>query len=279
MIRQSSETLAGRIHFIELAPFCYDEMLAENPERYAEPVLMWTRGGFPDALLLANETHSFQWRTDFIRTFLERDIPQFGFSIPAITMRRFWTMLAHYHGQLLNSSKFAQSLGVSHPTIRKYLDIMAQTFMVRILPPYVANIKKRLVKSPKIYLRDSGILHALLEIENTEDLLGHPVVGASWEGWCMEQILAVMPNWRASFYRTASGEEIDLILERGHRRLAFEFKASVAPKVSRGFYGTLELLELEQVWIVAPVKEAYDKRLGVTVSPIRKVLEDLAQLS
>jgi predicted AAA+ superfamily ATPase len=220
LIRQSSETLAGRIHFIELAPFCYDEMLAENPERYADPVLMWTRGGFPDALLLADETHSFQWRTDFIRTFLERDIPQFGFSIPAITMRRFWTMLAHYHGQLLNSSKLAQSLGVSHP-----------------------------------------------------------IVGASWEGWCMEQILAVMPNWRASFYRTASGEEIDLVLERGRRRLAFEFKASIAPKVSRGFYGTLELLELEQVWIVAPVQEAYDKRPRVTVSPIREVLEDLAQLS
>jgi len=276
LIRQSSETLAGRIHFIELAPFSYDEMLAENPARYAEPLLMWTRGGFPDALLAANNTHSYQWRTDFIRTFLERDIPQFGFSIPAITMRRFWTMLAHYHGQLLNSSKLAQSLGVSHPTIRKYLDIMEQTFMVRILPPFITNIKKRLVKSPKVYLRDSGILHALLEIEDTEDLLGHPVVGASWEGWCVEQILAIMPGWRASFYRTASGEEIDLVLERGRRRLAFEFKASVAPKVSRGFSGTLELLQPAHVWIVAPVHEAYDKRPGVTVSPIRDILGDLA---
>jgi predicted AAA+ superfamily ATPase len=278
LIQQSSETLAGRIHFIELAPFSYDEMLAENPTRYADPILMWTRGGFPDALLLASEIHSYQWRTYFIRTFLERDIPQFGFSIPAITMRRFWTMLAHYHGQLLNSSKLGQSLGVSHPTIQKYLDIMAQTFMVRILPPFIANIKKRLVKSPKVYLRDSGILHALLEIEDTEDLLGHPVAGASWEGWCIEQILAVMPGWHASFYRTASGEEIDLVLERGRRRFAFEFKASVAPKVSRGFSGTLALLAPEHVWIVAPVPEAYDKEPRVTVSPIREVLEVLGNV-
>jgi hypothetical protein len=152
---------------------------------------------------------------------------------------------------------------------------MAQTFMVRILPPFIANIKKRLVKSPKVYLRDSGILHALLEIEDTEELLGHPVAGASWEGWCIEQIMAVMPGWRASFYRTASGEEIDLVLERGQRRLAFEFKASVAPKVSRGFSGTLELLEPEHVWIVAPVQEAYDKKPGVTVSPIKEILDDL----
>lgn len=152
---------------------------------------------------------------------------------------------------------------------------MAQIFMVRILPPLTANIKKRLVKSPKVYLRDAGILHTLLEIEDTEDLLGHPVAGASWEGWCIEPILAVMPDWQASFYKTTSGEEIELILERGRRRFAFEFKASVAPKVSRGFSGTLELLAPEHVWIVAPVPDAYDKEPRVTVSPIREVLEVL----
>ncbi len=278
LIRQSSETLAGRIHFLELSPFNYDELVAADPARYTDSILMWTRGGFPDAILSNSEKYSFQWRVDFIRSFLERDIPQFGFSIPAITMRRFWSMIAHYHGQLLNSSKLAQSLGVSNPTIRKYIDIMAQTFMVHILPPFMTNLKKRLIKSPKIYIRDSGILHALLEIENSEDLLGHPIAGASWEGWCIEQILSFMSDWRASFYRTASGEEIDLILQRGQKLLAFEFKLSVAPKVSRGFSNTLELLQPDYVWIVAPVQEGYMKSLNVKVASIGEVLEDLNML-
>jgi predicted AAA+ superfamily ATPase len=275
LIRQSSETLAGRIHFLELTPFTYDELVDDNPEKYDDPVFLWTRGGFPEAVLAESDSHSFDWRSDFIRTFLERDIPQFGFTIPAVTMRRFWTMLAHYHGQVLNASKFGQALGVSHPTIGKYLDIMAQTFMVRILPPLMANIKKRLVKTPKVCLRDTGILHALLEIENTEDLLGHPIAGASWEGWCIEQILAVMPDWRASFHRTSSGEGIDLIIERGRKPLAFEFKASMSPKLSRGFPGTLTVLQPDHTWIVAPVLEPYLKGPGVTVANIKAVLQDL----
>ena len=275
LIRQSSETLAGRIHFLELTPFTYDELFDDNPEKYEDPVFMWTRGGFPEAVLAESDSHSFYWRSDFIRTFLERDIPQFGFTIPAVTMRRFWTMLAHYHGQMLNASKFGQALGVSRTTIGKYLDIMAQTFMVRILPPLMANIKKRLIKTPKVYLRDTGILHALLEIENIEDLLGHPIAGASWEGWCIEQILAVMPDWRASFYRTSSGEEIDLIIERGRKRLAFEFKASMSPKLSRGFPGTLAVLQPDHTWIVAPVLESYLKDPNVTVANIKAVLKDL----
>ena len=276
LIRRSSETLAGRIHFLELTPFTYDELLNDNPEKYEDPVFMWTRGGFPEAVLAESDSYSFDWRSDFIRTFLERDIPQFGFSIPAVTMRRFWTMLAHYHGQLQNASKFGQALGVSHPTIRKYLDIMEQTFMVRLLPPLMTNIKKRLVKTPKVYLRDTGVLHALLEVENIEDLLGHPIAGASWEGWCIEQILAVMPDWRASFYRTSSGEEIDLIIERGRKRLAFEFKASMSPKLSRGFPGTLKVLQPDHVWIVAPVSAPYPRGPGVTVANIKSVLQDLA---
>jgi hypothetical protein len=275
LIRQSSETLAGRIHFLELTPFTYDELVDENPEKYESPVFLWTRGGFPEAVLAESDSHSFDWRSDFIRTFLERDIPQFGFTIPAVTMRRFWTMLAHYHGQMLNASKFGQALGVSRTTIGKYLDIMAQTFMVRILPPLIANIKKRLIKTPKVYLRDTGILHALLEIENIEDLLGHPIAGASWEGWCIEQILAVMPAWRPSFYRTSSGEEIDLIIERGRKRLAFEFKASMSPKLSRGFPGTLKVLQPDHVWIVAPVSEPYPRSPDVTVANIKSVLQDL----
>jgi predicted AAA+ superfamily ATPase len=277
LIRQSSETLAGRIHFLELTPFTYDELLNDNPEKYEDPVFMWTRGGFPEAVLAETDSHSFDWRSDFIRTFLERDIPQFGFTIPAVTMRRFWTMLAHYHGQTLNASKFGQSLGVSRTTISKYLDIMQQTFMVRVLPPLMANIKKRLIKTPKVYLRDTGILHALLEIENIEDLLGHPIAGVSWEGWCIEQILAVMPDWRASFYRTSSGEEIDLIIERGRKRLGFEFKASMSPKLSRGFPGTLAALQPDHTWIVAPVLESYPRDPNVTVANIKAVLQDLGR--
>jgi len=278
LIRQSSETLAGRIHFLELTPFIYDELFDDDKQKYEDPVFGWTRGGFPEAVLAESDSHSFDWRMDFIRTFIERDIPQFGFSIPAITMRRFWTMLAHYHGQILNASKFGQALGVRHPTIRKYLDIMEQTFMVRILPPLMANIKKRLVKTPKVYVRDTGILHALLEIENAEDLLGHPIAGVSWEGWCIEQILAVMPAWRASFYRTSSGEEIDLVIEHGRKRLAFEFKASMSPKLSRGFPDTLAVLQPDHTWIVAPVPEPYPKRSGVTVSNIKGVLQDLGKI-
>lgn len=277
LIRKSSETLAGRIHFLELSPFTYDELYEEKQGSYEDPVFMWTRGGFPEAVLAESDSHSFDWRIDFIRTFLERDIPQFGFTISAITMRRFWTMLAHYNGQMLNLSKFGQALGVRHPTISKYLDIMEQTFMVRVLPPFMANIKKRLVKSPKVFLRDTGILHALLEIEDTEDLLGHPIVGTSWEGWCIEQILAVMPGWRASFYRTSSGEEIDLIIERGRKRLAFEFKASMSPKLSRGFPGTLTVLHPDHTWIVAPVSESYLKAPDITVSNIIGVLQNLGK--
>ncbi|MEA2113927.1 MAG: ATP-binding protein [Thermodesulfobacteriota bacterium] len=278
LIRQSSESLAGRIHYLELSPFGYDELLAHDRTLYADPLMAWVRGGFPDSVLAGSELTSFQWREDFIRTFLERDLPQFGFSIPAVNMRRFWTMLAHFHGQTLNASKIAQSLGVSGPTVRRYLDIMEQTYMVRVLPPFFANIKKRLVKAPKVYLRDAGILHSLLDIENADQLLGHPVLGASWEGWCMEQILGVLPGWRACFYRTSSGEEIDLVVERGRRRFAFEFKASMSPKVSRGFAGSLEILQPEQTWVVAPVKDSYPLRPGVQVVNMSRMLEELKPL-
>lgn len=275
LIRHGSETLAGRVHFVELTPFTYEELLAEDRDKYGDPLFSWRRGGFPGAVLAGSEELGIQWRLDFIRTFLERDIPQFGFSIPAITMRRFWTMLAHYHGQTLNASKFGQSLGVTHPTIAKYLDIMEQTFMIRLLQPMTANLKKRLVKTPKVYLRDSGILHALLEIDTSEDLLGHPVAGASWEGWCLEQIIVAMPQWRPSFYRTSSGEEIDLILERGQMRLAIECKASMSPRVSRGFAATMDVLQADRAWVVAPVSESYLLSPRVTVTTIEDVLNEL----
>ena len=275
LIRKSSETLAGRIHFIELTPFTYNELIADAPDHFADPELPWIRGGFPDSLLAQSDTISYQWREDFIRTFLERDIPQFGFSIPAATLRRFWTMLAHYHGQTFNASKMGQSLDVRHPTVKKYLDIMSQTFMVRVLPPLTANLKKRLVKTPKIYIRDSGLLHTLLEIEHTEGLFGHPNMGVSWEGWCIEQILGVMHGWRAYYYRTSSGEEIDLILERGRKRLAFEFKASMAPRLSKGFQGSIDVLRPDRSFVVAPVQDPYPLKSGALVINIKDILKVL----
>ena len=275
LIRKSSESLAGRIHYIELTPFTFSELVAQKAEYRSRLMEIWRRGGFPESILAPTDSISMTWREDFIRTYLEHDIAQFGFSVAPQVMRRFWSMLAHYHGQLLNLSKLGQSLGVTHPTIKRYLDILEQTYMVRSLQPYSANLKKRLVKSAKIYIRDPGVLHALLEIESMDELLGHPVVGPSWEGFCIEQIIAAKPDWRPSFYRTSSGEEIDLVLERGQKKLAFEFKASMSPKVSRGFKGTLEVLQPDHTWIVAPVDESYPLQQDVTVSDIFSTIREI----
>lgn len=270
LIRQSSETLAGRIAYLELTPFLYAEI-----ERSNEPVSLqdlWIRGGFPDSLLARNEKVSRRWRENFIRTFLERDIPQFGFRIPAPTLRRVWQMCAHTQGQLLNSSRLGSALGVSHTTFRSYIDLLAETYMLRILPPYMANLKKRLVKSPKVYLRDTGILHSLLAIDTFDDLMGHPVFGVSWETMAMETIITTFPNWDPFFYRTATGTEIDLVLIRGNRKVAFEFKASTTPHVTKGFWNGLRDLDIEQAWIIAPIKESYPFRDNVRVSPLSELL-------
>jgi uncharacterized protein len=279
LIRRSSETLAGRIHYAELTPFIVKELKGVNPGKHDDLSEIWVRGGFPDSVLASTEKMSLTWRMDFIRTFLERDIPQFGFKVSSITMRRFWSILAHYHGQIWNASKTGQALNLTHPTMRNYLNILEQTYMVRVLPPFIANIKKRLIKSPKVYLRDSGLLHALLEIGSFEELMGHPVVGASWEGFCLEQIMAQMSGWRASYYRTSSGEELDLVMERGSRRLVFEFKASMSPRVSRGFPGSLELLKPDKAWIVAPVLESYSIPSGAVVTNLQGVLEELEEIT
>lgn len=276
LIRKSSESLAGRIHYIELTPFTFSELIAQKTEYRSRLMDIWRRGGFPESILAPTDAISMTWREDFIRTYLEQDIAQFGFSVAPQVMRRFWSMLAHYHGQLLNLSKLGQSLGVTHPTIKRYLDILEQTYMVRSLQPYSANLKKRLVKSAKIYIRDPGVLHALLEIDSIDELLGHPVVGSSWEGFCIEQIIAAKPDWRPSFYRTSSGEEIDLVLERGQKKLAFEFKVSMSPKVSRGFKGTMEVLRPDHTWIIAPVEESYPLQQDVTVSDILSTIQEIS---
>jgi uncharacterized protein len=276
LIRQSGETLAGRIHYIELSPFTWPELETSAATGGWDFKKHWWRGGFPPAFLTGDEAQSAAWRRDLIQDYLSRDIPRFGFAIPAPAMRRFWTMLAHYHGGLLNASKLGQALDVSQKTVHKYLDILEGTFMVRVLSPLEVNLKKRMVKSPKVYLRDSGLLHTLLEIETMTDLYGHPVFGASWEGWCLEQIITALPLWQAGFYRSSSGEEIDLIIEKGRRRLAFEIKASLSPHLSRGFPGTLEALLPEKTWIVCPLTEpGYSLRNGAKVTGIVECLKDL----
>jgi predicted AAA+ superfamily ATPase len=261
LLRQSGESLAGRIAHVELTPLRISEVGAKRLSQ------LWLRGGFPDSLLTPSTKVSCRWREEFIRTFLERDIPQLGFRVPAEALHRLWQMLAHHHGQLLNRSQLGQSLGVTPATIGHHLDMLSQTYMVRSLPPLLPNLKKRLVKSPKVYLRDSGILHTLLGLETESDLRGHPVFGASWEGFALEQILDQYPGWTASHYRTATGVELDLILEKGRRRIAFEFKASSAPDVTRGFHQAIADLQPEHTYIVAPVEKSYPIGNNVTIRP------------
>lgn len=265
LIKQSSETLAGRIAYLELTPFLYSELESFEPD----VMTLWNRGGFPRSILVKNEQSSIRWRTHFIRTFLERDIPQLEFNIPAATLGRLWRMLAHNQGQILNSSNLGRALGVSHTTIRSYIDLLEQTFMLRVLLPYQANVQKRLIKSPKVYIRDSGILHTLLDIENSTGLLGHPVYGASWEGFVIEQVLAEFSDWQPWFYRTSSGGELDLLLTKGQKRIGIECKASSAPTVTKGFWNVLKDLDIHKAWIIAPVTESYPISENVTVAPIQ----------
>ena len=269
LLQQSSETLAGRLAYLELTPFLFAEIAAEEPPLQLHD--FWLRGAFPKSLLARNSRTSQRWRDNFIRTFLERDIPQLGFRIPARSLRRTWQMCAHNQGQLLNSSQLGSALGISHTTLRSYLELLSETFMLRILPPFAANLKKRLVKSPKIYIRDSGILHTLLGIVDYDDLLAHPVFGASWESLVLENIIAGYPDWEPFFYRTAAGAEIDLLLVRGQRRVAIECKASTAPTVSRGFWNALKDLEPDETWVVAPVKESYPLADNVWVRPLPEI--------
>jgi len=271
LIKQTSESLAGRIAFIELTPFTLNEVA----EVYSSEIMrnLWLRGGFPRSYLAEDDHSSFEWRQDFIRTFLERDIPQLGIKIPTPRLERFWRMCAHIHGRLLNRSGLGSSLGVSHHTINSYLEILEQTYLLRVLPPYHTNIKKRIVKSPKVLFRDSGLLHALLGIETHNDFLGHPVYGSSWEGFVIENVIAAHPDWKPHFYRSASGAEIDLIMEKGLKRIALEVKASTAPEVRRSFWTALKDLGITKAWIVAPVETMYPYKNGVNVIPPWQVSE------
>jgi len=272
LLRQGAETLAGRLGILELTPFLLGEVAGR-----ADADRLWVRGGFPDSLLAADDARSLRWRGAFVRTFLERDIPALGFRVPSETLGRFWRMLAHHHGQVLNQSELGRALAVNHATVRHYLDMMEQTFLARVLPPLEANLGKRLVKNPKVYVRDSGLLHALLEIDGRDDLLGHPVCGASWEGFVVEQILSALPGWRGSFYRTAHGAELDLVLEHGQRRIGVECKLSTAPAPARGFWTALEDLGIREAYVVAVVENEYPLREGVRATSLPAVLARLTK--
>ena len=264
LIRQSSESLAGRLQYLELTPFLFSEVSSSGAT--LQSYLL--RGGFPPSILAGSDKSSMRWRQSFMATFLERDIPQLGVSIPAASIERLWRMAAHHHGQILNLSQLGASLGVGHTTARAYIDLLVRTFMVRVLPPFLANTAKRLVKSPRVYLRDTGILHALLDIETGDDLLGHPVFGHSWESMVIENVLAQLPGWRGCFYRTARGAEVDLVLERGRRRIAIECKASTSPELTQGFRNALEDISAREAWVVAPIEGSYPLGRGVTVSSL-----------
>ena len=275
LIRQSSESLAGRIAYLDLTPFLISELEASQKDDIRR---LWLIGGFPRSYLSKDLDISFEWRQDFIRTFLERDIGMLGFRMPPTRLGRFWKMCAHVHGSLLNASKLADSLGVSSHTVRSYIDLLEHTFMLRVLLPDATNLKKRLVKSPKIYIRDSGILHALLDIRTHDELLSHPILGASFEGFAMENILASAKNYEPSFYRTSAGAEIDLILRRGRRTLAFELKSSSVPRVSKGFWNALEDVSPDEAYVVAPVKESYPMKGAVMVSPLQEIMAKLQDM-
>ena len=266
LLRQSSESLTGRLAMVDMAPL----LAAEFCRRFEDLQTLWLRGGFPGSVLAPDDAAAWSWRDAFIRNFLTRDLPMLGVSTAPDTMHRFWRMLAHLHGQLFNASAIAASLGVSSPTVARYLDALASSLMLRRLEPYHANLGKRLVKSPKIYVRDSGLLHHLLGIREVNDLMGHPGAGASWEGFVIEQIMAHLPQGSsASFYRTAAGAELDLVVEVGRKKLGFEIKFSAAPKVTKGFWQACADVRVDQAYIVAPVRERYPFAKQVEVLPVQ----------
>ena len=262
LVKDVSESLAGRTGFVDLSGFNLREVGPESRD------LLWIRGGFPRSFLAPDDSAATIWREDFIRTFLERDIPQFGITIPAETLRRFWTMIAHYHGQVWNAAEFARSLGTSENTARRYLDILAGAYMVRILPPWFENISKRQVKAPKIYIRDSGILHTLLQLPTLPDVQGHPKLGTSWEGFALEQVLALLETRDVYFWATHSGAELDLLVMIGGKRHGFEFKYSDAPGRTRSMSVAIQDLNLEHLWVLYPGNQEYPLEEKISVTPV-----------
>jgi predicted AAA+ superfamily ATPase len=265
IVRHGAETLAGRVEFVELAGF---DLTESGPDAWRS---LWLRGGFPRSFLAADEADSLAWREAFVRTFLERDIPQLGITTPASTMRRFWTMLAHFHGQTWNASEIARSLGVTDKTVRGYLDVLTGTFMVRQLQPWYENVARRQVKSPKVYFRDSGLLHTLLDLSDEAALLGHPRAGASWEGFALEQVLALLRPSSPFFWATHQGAELDLLFTHRGQRYGVEIKFSEAPTMTRSMHIALADLRLEHLWVVHPGQHRYPMTEQVTAWPLREL--------
>jgi len=272
LTRGASESLAGRIGLVDLAGFNLAEVGSEHRDR------LWVRGGFPRSFLAEDDATSRIWREAFIRTFLERDIPQLGINIPALALRRFWTMVAHYHGQRWNAAEFARSLGSSEATGRRYLDILAGAYMVRLLPAWFENVGKRQVKAPKLYIRDTGILHSLLGLETLEDVQSHPKLGASWEGFVIEQILCLLGAREAYFWATQGGAELDLLIMARGRRYGFEVKYADAPGVSRSMRVALSDLALTHLWVVYPGKRSYDLDDQITALALADLPEQMDRL-
>lgn len=272
LLKQSSESLAGRVSYQELFSLVLDEVGEDKLNQ------LWLRGGFPDSYL--DSKGSFEWRLDFIRTYLERDIPALGVRIPAETLRRFWTMLAHNHSQLFNASQIGGSLGVKGQTVSHYLDILVDLMLVRRLQPWHSNVGKRLIKSPKVYLRDSGILHTLLGLESVDALLGHPIAGSSWEGFVIEQLVAASPpGTNHYFYRTRAGAEIDLLLEVNNELWAIEIKRNMAPSVTRGFHTACKDLQPTHKRLIYPGDEVYRVKGDISVSSLANILNEIRSLS
>lgn len=279
MLKQSGETLAGRVSYLELSPFDVLEVTQSAGDVTTNK--LWLRGGFPDSFLASDEAQSLRWRRDFVRTYLERDIPQFGRRIPAETLRRFWVMLAHNQGGLLNIAQLARNVGVDAKTAASYIDLLTDLLLVRRLPAWYANVGKRLVKSPKVFVRDSGIAHALLSISDEDALLAHPVVGASWEGFVIENLLTVAPEGvQGYFYRTSSGAEIDLLLHFPDGHLwAVEVKRSLSPRPERGFHSGCADLNPTRRFIVYPGTETYPLSKDIQAIPLRELAGLLAEES
>jgi predicted AAA+ superfamily ATPase len=263
---QQSQSLAGRLALVDMAPL----LLSEVHQSFPDIQTLWLRGGFPGSYTAPHDDASWLWRDAFVRHFLHTDLPGLGINVEPELMRRFWRMVAHLHGQLFNASSIAASLGVSSPTVTRYLDYLVQSLMLRRLEPFHANLGKRLVKSPKIYVRDSGLLHYLLGMRNVDDLMGHPNTGASWEGFCIEQICNHLPTGASvSFYRTAAGAELDVVVETGRETTGFEIKFSSAPKVSKGFWQACEDIGVHKAYVMAPVQEGWAMAKDVqVVSPL-----------
>lgn len=267
LIRQGSETLAGRIAYYQLGGFRLDDFGA------ATLAGLWLRGGLPRSLLARTDEESFMWRRQYISTFLERDIPQLGFSIPARTLRRFWTMLSHYHGQLLNHAELARSFGVSDMTVRKYCELLEGAFMIRLLQPWAINIGKRVVRRPKLYLRDSGLFHALMSMETMEQVQSNPKLGASWEGFALEMISQAlnMDEQDVYFWRTHSGSELDLYWQKGTRNWGVEIKYQDAPRLTRSMRTAIDSLKLDRLWIVYPGKKSYPLAADIHVLSLNDI--------